>query len=65
MNAEPWVSMEDVAKHVGVSKDKVHRWLRNRKMLAHKVGHIWKSKCSEVDVWVRTGKLAGKEAPNG
>ena len=53
MQNEPWVSLEDVAKHLGVSKDSVHRWIRRRKMPAHKVGHLWKFKISEVDEWVR------------
>ena len=56
MQNEPWVSLEDAAKHLGVSKDSVHRWIRRRKMPAHKVGHLWKFKISEVDEWVRTGK---------
>jgi excisionase family DNA binding protein len=58
MKNEPWVSLEDVAKHVGVSKDSVHRWIRRRKMPAHKVGHLWKFKVSEVDRWVRAGKAS-------
>lgn len=53
MQNEPWVSLEDVAKHLGVSKDSVHRWIRRRKLPAHKVGHLWKFKVSEVDAWVR------------
>jgi excisionase family DNA binding protein len=66
MQHESWVSLEEVAKHLGVSKDSVHapssdyggtsRWIRRRKMPAHKVGHLWKFKVSEVDAWVREGK---------
>lgn len=56
MNNEPWVSLEGVAKHVGVSKDTVHRWIRARKIPAHKVGRLWKFKVSEVDGWIRAGK---------
>jgi excisionase family DNA binding protein len=60
MQNEPWVSLEDAAKHLGVSKDTVHRWSRRRKMPAHKVGHLLKFKISEVDEWVRTGKPSCK-----
>lgn len=56
MKREPWVSLEEVAEHLGVSKDTVHRWLRKRGLPAHKVGRLWKFQVSEVDDWVRAGK---------
>ncbi len=62
MSNEPWVSLEEIAAHLGVSKDTVHRWIRGRKMPAHKVGHLWKFKVSVVDNWVRAGK--GEEESN-
>ncbi len=59
--SEPWISLEDAAAHLGVSKDTVHRWLRKRGLPAHKVGHLWKFKVSEVDEWVRAGKAGFNE----
>lgn len=56
MEREPWVSLEEVAKHLAVSQDTVHRWIRNRDMPAHKVGRVWRFQVSEVDDWVRTGE---------
>lgn len=53
--AEPWVSVEDVAKHLGVVKDSVYRWIEHRGLPAHKIGRLWKFKLSEVDDWVRAG----------
>jgi excisionase family DNA binding protein len=50
--AEPWVSVEEVAKHLGVAKDSVYRWIDNRNLPAHKIGRLWKFKLSEVDQWV-------------
>ncbi|MDA3297938.1 helix-turn-helix domain-containing protein [Pseudomonas aeruginosa] len=32
MSADPWVTAEDVAQHLGVAKDTVYRW-RERKGL--------------------------------
>ena len=52
---EPWASVEDVAKHLGVAKDSVYRWIERRGLPAHKIGRLWKFKLSEVDVWVRAG----------
>ena len=59
MKPEPWSSLEEIAEHLGVSQDTVHRWIRRQKMPAHKVGHLWKFKVSEVDDWVRAGKARG------
>lgn len=53
MTTEPWVSVEDVAKHLGVAKDSVYRWVESRKLPAHRISRLWKFKLSEVDEWVR------------
>jgi len=60
MKPEPWVSLEEIAEHLGVSTDTVHRWIRKRKMPAHQVGRLWKFKISQVDKWVEAGKAASK-----
>jgi len=56
---EPWLSLEEIARHLGVSQDTVHRWIRLKSMPAHKVGHLWKFQVSEVNDWVRSGKTHG------
>jgi excisionase family DNA binding protein len=53
--AEPWASVDDVAKHLGVAKDSVYRWIDRKGLPAHKIGRLWKFKLSEVDKWVRDG----------
>jgi excisionase family DNA binding protein len=52
---EPWVSVEDVAKHLGVARDSVYRWIESRGLPAHKIGRLWKFKLSQVDAWVEAG----------
>jgi excisionase family DNA binding protein len=61
---ESWVSLEEIARHVGVSQDSIHRWIRQRDLPAHKVGRLWKFKVSEVDRWVQTGRTAGRSRTN-
>jgi excisionase family DNA binding protein len=53
--AEPWTSVDDVARHLGVAKDSIYRWIDRRKLPAHRIGRLWKFKLSEVDDWVRAG----------
>jgi len=54
MKPEPWITLEDIALHLSVSQDTIHRWIRNRNMPAHQIGRLWKFKVSEVDDWVKT-----------
>ena len=53
--SEPWISLEGISQHLGVSQDTIHRWIRNRNLPAHQIGRLWKFKVSEVDGWVRGG----------
>ena len=55
MMAEPWVSVDAIASHLGVARDSVYRWIERRNLPAHRIGRIWKFKVSEVDDWVRAG----------
>lgn len=52
---EPWASVEDVAKHLGIARDTVYRWIESKALPAHKVGRLWKFKLSQVDAWVEAG----------
>lgn len=58
---EPWVSVDDVAKHLGVVKDSIYRWIDRRGLPAQRVGRLWKFKLSEVDEWVRRGGAEGED----
>lgn len=48
---EPWVSVADVAAHLGVRKDSIYRWIERRGLPARKIGKLWKLRLSEVDHW--------------
>ena len=50
---EPWTSVEELARHLGVAKDSIYRWIERRNLPAHRIGRHWKFKVSEVDDWVR------------
>jgi excisionase family DNA binding protein len=40
--SQPWLSAEEIAVHLGVTKDTVYAWIADRGMPAHKVGRLWK-----------------------
>lgn len=56
---ERWLSVEEIAAHLGVSKETIYRWLEKedekRRIPSHRIGRLWKFKASEVDDWVRDG----------
>lgn len=51
--AEPWVSVEKVAAHLGVGKASIYRWIEHRDLPGTKIGKLWKLKLSEVESWMR------------
>ena len=65
MPAEPWVSVEDVARHLGVSHDTVYRWIEGKGLPAHKVGRLWKFKLADVDDGGRSGGASDDAAAKG
>lgn len=54
-----WLSVEEIAEYLGVSKDAVYSWVGTRGMPGHRVGRFWKFKRDEVDAWVRAGGASG------
>ena len=61
MQVEKWVNLEDVAEHLSLSQDTVRTWIKEGKLPAYKAGKRYKFKISEVDEWVRTGRIKDKE----
>ena len=53
--------VHESAAHLGVNPDTICKRIIRKKMPAHKVGRLWKSVASELDGWVRAGKVAGDE----
>jgi excisionase family DNA binding protein len=48
-----WLSVDEIADYLGVSKDTVYTWVTQKNMPGHKVGRFWKFKRDDVDEWVR------------
>jgi excisionase family DNA binding protein len=53
-----WLSVDEIADYLGISKDTVYTWITSREMPAHRVGRLWKFKKDEVDAWVTSGDAA-------
>ena len=53
--ADRWLSVDEIADHLGIKRDTVYKWISERQMPGHKIGRLWKFKQKEVDEWVRSG----------
>lgn len=60
--SDRWLSVEEIAEYLGVSKDTVYAWISKRHMPAHRIGRLWKFKSVEVDEWVRSGGAAESDS---
>ncbi len=58
-NTEKWIGIEEAAEHLGIKVSTLREWIKKEKDIpAHKIGKLWKFKCSELDEWVKSGKSA-------
>jgi excisionase family DNA binding protein len=55
---EKWSSLEEIAEHLGVSKDTIRNWIKKGVIPYRRIGKQYKFKISEVDAWVDSGKSA-------
>ncbi len=60
MTDDRWLSVDEIAVYLGISKETVYRWLDRGSIPAHRVGKLWKFKPSEVDTWVKSGAASAK-----
>lgn len=54
---DKWVSLQEAADYLGIKPVTLRKWIKEEKDVpAHKIGRLWKFKCSELDNWVKSGK---------
>lgn len=60
-NVERWLSLQEISKHVGCSKDTIRAWVKKGSIPYHKVGRLYKFRVSEVDAWIESGASANAD----
>lgn len=55
---EKWSTLEEVADHLGVSKDTIRNWIRKEVIPHYRVGKQYRFKLSEIDKWIESGESA-------
>lgn len=56
-----WLSVDEIATYLGVTRDSVYRWVDSKNMPGHRVGRRWKFSREEVDEWVRSGEADDRD----
>ena len=54
---EKWVNLEDIAVRLSMSEDTVRTWVKENKLPYYRAGKRYKFKISEIDEWIREGKI--------
>jgi excisionase family DNA binding protein len=60
MMEDRWLSVDDIADHLGIKRDTVYKWISERQLPGHKIGRLWKFNRKEVDEWVKSGASADR-----
>jgi excisionase family DNA binding protein len=64
--SEPWLGVQQIAKHLHVSKETVYRWIERQEIPCCRLGKKWMFKASHVDEWIITStKQPVKRRING
>jgi excisionase family DNA binding protein len=59
-----WLSVDEIANHLGIKRDTVYKWISERRMPGHKIGRLWKFNKSEIDEWVRSSGASSFSSEN-
>jgi len=52
-----YISIDAAAEYLGIKTVTLRNWIKRKPgMPVHRVGKLWKFKCSELDAWVSSGK---------
>lgn len=53
MKNDKWLTLDELAKYLKVSRTKLYRMAQNNEIPASKVGVLWRFDREEIDVWVK------------
>ncbi|HUW22582.1 MAG TPA: helix-turn-helix domain-containing protein [bacterium] len=51
-----WMTIEEIAKYLNVSKDSIYRLAQKGEIPASKLGNLWRFKKEEIDEWMRNNR---------
>jgi excisionase family DNA binding protein len=55
-----WLSADEIAVYLRVSRDTVYKWVVRKQLPGHKVGKLWRFQTEEVDDWIKAGSATDR-----
>jgi excisionase family DNA binding protein len=55
-SVDRWLSVDEIAVHLGITRDTVYKWIERWDMPAYKIGRLWKFRKRDVDEWVLSSR---------
>lgn len=49
-----WLSVNEMCKYLGVSKETIYAWIGKNKMPAKRIGRLWRLEKNEVNEWIKS-----------
>jgi len=65
IETEKWINLEDIAEYLSVSKDTIRAWIKKGTIPYTRAGKQFKFKISEVEQWLREGKITDDRYGSG
>lgn len=56
-----WLSVDEIGSYLGVKRDTVYKWIKEKDMPAQRIGRLWKFKMDDVERWVKNAGAAIKK----
>ncbi len=60
VDQDRWLSIDEIAIHLGIKKDTAYKWVAKKLMPAHRIGRLLKFNKAEIDAWVKSGEAGQK-----
>ncbi|MCF7878851.1 MAG: helix-turn-helix domain-containing protein [Candidatus Omnitrophica bacterium] len=58
---DKWMTLDETAEYLQVSKDSIYRLAQKAKIPASKIGNLWRFKKEEIDEWMRLNRKESKK----
>ena len=59
MEADKWLTLDELAEYLKLSRTKLYRMAQNGEIPASKIGSQWRFDREEIDAWMKSQKPGG------
>lgn len=56
MNSDQWLTLDELASYLKISRSKIYQMAQNAEIPASKIGKQWRFNQEEIDTWMKNKK---------